>query len=835
VSYTLFARSRPIRTAFLVDESVFVPGTWQIDALLDGIVSASDETWGGRMNPLVLMRPDSDLGVGEWNALKAADPDLLRAFCPLPNEWVSRLHDCLQPWSITVQDESKRQAPEGEPAILWNHIGVQLGGIPVPPTPVNLKRLSQKKLLMIEFSRSCPLDIRRFFHRNFGTYYQWFDHRGNIRRIAWLEDILPLIDVETALISDNSSTCDALDMLAGNIFPPDFRAPLNFTAICQLQGLDIAPGIPCHPYDSTYRVFIGDAARDFAAYWNDVRVSRCWRAPYRHALWVPSELALDESFAGALQRFLYEYTTQHSSGSRTVELASESLDNAALEVLAARLQTGRARCRTRVIDFHARKSAVEQPEAPAAARPRRSLDGANAERFRFQEREETLNLSAPDILVGDGSWSIDAQVEFGTGSGIRLARWWCLPRREGSDLARLIFRKQARVNRDRLFSVPVQRFEASVARPQKPQLCCSLPAEADLVGLLLTGPHGWFDSDDAREGKLESKRRIERVEISSEGKALRGLIDVFGGFWAAREFCERRFWREAFMTMAGQDAKRNAALKERVANVLAKDLPGNKSAVRELATRQARRVMPHFQGSLMDRSISYDELKAILQDVAASQSTEFSASYPAGDATVHELSVRPISELEMAKGLDDLVARNILRCGVEMRCDHCGVHCWFHVDDLKQANICSGCGNYIALPATAPWRYRLNSLVQRSVSARTFAVLQALAQLAHRAMNSFFYSPSLDVYRPGDAQNWHEIDIPCVADGRLIIGEVKDGDFNTADLDGFVEVAERLRPDCAAVFLPVDRLPKSQAATEEIRKRLAGSGVPLEIHGLPQF
>ena len=834
MSYTLFARSRPFRTAFLVDESVFQNGTWQSDALIDGVVSACDETWGGRMNPLVLMRPDLDLSANGWNDLETADPDTVRAFCPLSDEWVGRLHDRLQPWVIAVQDESKREVPEGEPEVLWNHIGVRLEGVPVAPTPANLKRLGRKKLLMIGFANSCPLGIRRFFHRNFGTYYQWFDHRGNIRRIAWLEDILPLIDVETVLVSDITSTCDALDLLAGNIFPPDFRTPLNFIAICQLQGLDIAPGIPGQPYDSLYRVFVGSAACDFAAYWNDLRVSRCWRIPFCHALWVPSELAGDESFAGALQRYLYEYTTQHSSESRTVELVSESLTDDALEVLAARLRNGRAQCRTRIIDSRAKESATERKrEATALTRPRRSLDGTNAERLRFQEREETLNLSTPDILVGDGSWAIDAQLEFGTGSGIWLARWWCLPRREGSDLARLIFRRQARVNRDRLFSIPVRRFEASVARPQKPQLYCSLPADADLVRFLLTGPHGGFDSDDAREGKLESKRPIERVEISSEGKALRGLIDVFGGFWAAREFCERRFWREAFMTMAGQDAKRNTALKERVTNVLAKDLPGKKSDVLELATRQARRVMPHFQGSLMDRSVSYDELKAILRDVAASQPTEFS-SYPAGGTTVIE-AIRPISEEEMAKGLDDLVAGNILRCGVEVRCNHCGVPCWFHVDELKQTNVCSGCGNHIALPATAPWRYRLNSLVQRSVSARTFAVLQALAQLAHRAMSSFFYSPSLDVYRPGDTKNWHEIDIPCVADGRLIIAEVKDGDFNTADLDGFVEVAERLRPDCAAVFLPVDRLPKSQAATDEIRERLASSGVPVEIHGLPQF
>ena len=43
-----------------------------------------------------------------------------------------------------------------------------------------------------------------------------------------------------------------------------------------------------------------------------------------------------------------------------------------------------------------------------------------------------------------------------------------------------------------------------------------------------------------------------------------------------------------------------------------------------------------------------------------------------------------------------LIARNILRVGADVRCPHCGIRTWFHLDELRQFNECSGCGE----PAT---------------------------------------------------------------------------------------------------------------------------------------
>jgi hypothetical protein len=205
-----------------------------------------------------------------------------------------------------------------------------------------------------------------------------------------------------------------------------------------------------------------------------------------------------------------------------------------------------------------------------------------------------------------------------------------------------------------------------------------------------------------------------------------------------------------------------------------------------------------------------------------------------GDSIVHRQDVAPLSETDLKDGLDQLIARNILRVGAKIRCIHCGIHTWFHIDALTQFNECSGCGNALPIPANAQWSYRLNSLVKRCVSAHVLAVLQSLAILARASPWSFFYSPSLDLFGPDSDEVAHEIDVACVSNGSLILGEVKDGRFDEGELRSFTEAVESIRPDRAAIFIRADQLnAKTQQWFSSFQSRVAAAGVRAEIHQLP--
>jgi len=831
-----------MRTAFVIDAHEFPEGTWRCDALLDGIVEAAMMTWGGRNNAIVLIDQDKDLSPGQWKLIEAFDPDRVQAFALLNKLWVERLDAKLMPWEITVDEHAAREEPKEEaPEAKWHWWNISLSGVSAPPSAETLRKYRRSKLLMVEFSPECPLEIRRFFHRNFGSFYQWFDHRGtHVRRIAWLEDILPSIETDAVRISDLDTACAVIHSFAGCLLPPTPRSALRFVAPTEISAFGLNEGFARHDYQSVFRLFVGDSLRDFTAYWNELRLCGGWGVPHRNALWVPASLAESAQFIEALSAYAYEYSGQHSSGSRHVEVTSESLSSAALETICSAFRSGKPRCGASAIESAKRQARLMESLRDNLAAPRAyaRLDSSNAERLRLAERTETIGLKEPDALAGDGRWAVDVQVHFGASHRFNTPEWWCLPRRSGTMMADQIFRTHARVNRWHQFSVEVERQTGHLTQRRKPELHISLPDEARAVEYLLTACHYGFNSDDARKDVLNTLPLLDAVRVSDKGQNLRGLIEKFGSFWTAEDFCRRRFWREALAMLAGQDARRRINLADQIGNVVRSELRGDgkQDEMNAKAERITAKVLPWVHGALEDTPLSYAELKALLDEISTGQPSAQVAEYLSGDTIVHEHGIEPVTEEEMKRGLDQLLARNVLRAGFIVRCKHCGIESWFHVDEVSQFNECAGCGNPRPLTVGIEWRYRLNSLVKRCVSARVMAVLHAMTIIAQRSMACFLYSPNLELYRPGNQNAWRELDIACVSDGELVIGEVKDGSFDKRELERFADAAELIRPERAAVFIPFDRFDaRVQQWLNELQSRLAPAGIRAELHQLPSI
>jgi hypothetical protein len=259
-----------------------------------------------------------------------------------------------------------------------------------------------------------------------------------------------------------------------------------------------------------------------------------------------------------------------------------------------------------------------------------------------------------------------------------------------------------------------------------------LPPESDLVASLIAHHRTGFGYDDLRREQLPVALRCPDIRISHPGQNLRGLIERFGSFWGAEEFCERRLWRAALEKLAGQDARKSeiqgTTIRNKIIKVLRK-IGGIKSPG-DRADMIVRAIMPEIKGALADNPMTYAEFAELLKSVPQTDSSKQGVTYLSGDSIVHRCDVAPLSETELKEGLNQLIARNILRVGVEVRCLHCGIHTWFQIDALTQFSECSGCGNALPIPANAEWSYRLNSLVKRCVSAHVLAVLQSLAVLA---------------------------------------------------------------------------------------------------------
>jgi|GEM_PF-5280630 len=835
MSYVAHAKSRPLRIAFVVPAVSADPSS---DTILDSIVTASQGLWGGRFNPLVVVDGENDLASDEWREIEKADPDRVHAFFPLTEPWVERFDQRLFPWAIN--DESKRWGRSGRPPdTAWNSFPIDAPGVAISPSPNNLQQFGDRKLLALEFGSTCPIEIRRFFHRNYGTYFQYHDAQGNVRRDTGTEKLLLQSNREIFRINDLTSACQALEKFAGSLFPPNFSNALAFIAPCEVSSLGLGAPFPQAPYTHTYRVFVGNHPRDFAAYWNEMRIYGCWQQPYRIALWIPQELISSGEFLGALQKLLFEYSGQHSQGSRHVQITSETVLPEDLSRVAEILDAGNSRVPTEILASDERRKQIGEyfDQYDVGNVPRSMVSTSDAFRFRIMGQSETHAIPKPEVVSVNGSWAVDLQIDLAD-SRSTSSRWWCLPRRSGSYGAPSIFKAPARVNRTHQFSVEVERQVGPMSRNIRPEIHVHMPSESSVALNLLVGGPRPFNSDDARREQANQRSIVQKWATSEKGNYLRGLIELFGSFWTAGEFLERRFWREVFLKLAGHEPDKEAKLGQLVADYLVKKLPPTLGVKKETVQKQSPMIGKglinriHNRLNFSDQPLSLYELRQFLGDSNTEAAANKITEYRSGNTIVDVSTLAPLSDDDLQAGVDRLLALNILRSGAEIRCRNCGIPTWVHVDQLRQRNECAGCGFEHAVASTIEWKFRLNTLAQRCVSQNVLAVLQALVQIADNAYHSFFYVPNVDLVLLGLATPC-ELDIICVVDGKLVIGEVKDGDFDESDFERLAQIAELLRPDRAAIFVPHAYHQKAAGWFETFRIRLNRFGVEAELHALP--
>ena len=830
--YSIYVKHRPTRTAFLIDIGVFVPNSPRFEELVDEVVRHNYKLWGGRINPIIFFSGES-LNAENLKRLELVDVDCIKSFSPLTEPLRNQLAEKFQPWNIEVIDLTH----------LESRIRVESYSITVSPTPEILQSLGDSKFLLFEFTPNCDPLLQRFIHRNFGTYFQWIQHKTTvIRREAWLENLIPKINAQRVHISDRASLARALIELAGAVptTPNDYRPPLRFVAPCDLSS--ISESFPLWPINKLYQVIVGDAPDDLSEHWNGTFLNQTCTKPYEHQLWLPSELAREPLLQDALKNWLRRYTGTGSSEAKTVEFLSASLPSTELEKLRLEI-CGNAGAWTP-------RSEVAKPETLAARKkkaemdfiPRRSSVLSNfndAKRYSATGEQITLSLDKPDILAEKinpyGVWMVDVQIELISPHHPTLPdqSWWIVPKLNSGGLLFNMFRGAARVNRYGLFSVRVENQSANHVRRVKPELKIQLPNQLSVPRLLIEHPfYQPIFTIDARYNQPTKKQIITHVNYSDKGEYLHGLIRVFGNFWTARDFCDRRFWRIMFEKLAGRDARKDRNLRKDIVNLLNKH-----SQPKGDADKLAGRILGRVHGRMDGESLPFSDFKIELDKLAQTPMPK-EIVYPQGNTIVSHHDAQHLTEEEMRRGLDDLISLNVLRPGVYVRCSFCGIKTWYHVDELKQQVRCPGCGYEAAIGAQQEWFYALNSLAEMSVSQGQLAVMQALTALTQQHHQSFFFSPSLNLFKEGHGKPWHEIDVVAVADGELVIGEVKDGerDVTKTDFDELAEIAEALRPQRAILFLPAERVTKNTVKLlNEVRNRMSPLGIEAQIFALPTF
>lgn len=855
--FTVFAKPRPIRIAFFLQE------TEEFDSALDGLASWSSKFWGGRQSAVALLDNRGTLSTDTWQELIRFDPDHIYSFASLSDALLAKLDDELLPWCIresrSVKSKAKDKPKQGASEALlnpeiWIEEHIEAPAVAVPPTEKNLHALGKHPLLLFHFDKSCPLMLRRFVHRNFGTYDQWFDLRsGEPRSLGWLEDLLAKTPVNRFRVDDLPSLCSALQQISGTPFGRDYKPALAFTAPCELTSAHLPRSFPHGTFGHTYRVVVGSTLRDFVLYWRSClnEGDGVWHSPFRHCLWIPRELISEAAFVAALKNWLYHFTGQGSSGSHDVEVTSVSASQADMSPLFDTSRSGLHCFPTRFVaagEIEARwqRERVERGDG----RLMTGLSGGSAERLVAVESNQTRELQPPAVIQPEapaGTWAVDVQVEREKGEDGSRDSWWSLPRRSGRDVAGWIFRCPARVSRSGLFAVRVERSSTWPGTQSPARIQVQLPAEREVLHSLLIQRGSWFDYDDARHERIQIKRAVAEIQISDAGRKLRGLIDLFGGFWRARDYAERTFWQETFYRMAGRGARYDTNFQTETAQTIAKEVKKFAGALPEpdrnkLAERITNRLLARVGQRLLGVPLTAVEMEndraRLEKDMQSNpQAAAKLLQYSAGDTLVHMSGVTPVTREQFEEGLQDLVELSVMRMGMSVTCPRCRMKPWIEVERLKQAGMCPGCGSAMPLVTETPWSYTLNPLVHHCVNHRMFAVWQALSYLSPR-FGSFFYTPSSELHftQPINDDSKREVDVLCVTDGELLLGEVKTGGLHEKDFLDFAAISAAIRPDRAAIFIELDQFgANTKKWFGQFRHQLEPLGINGQLFCLPNY
>lgn len=847
MSTTLFARNRPIRIAYLVDAERFSGSSSLIDPLIDAFIGHANLVWGGHCDPLIYAPLHAELSPADIRTLRKYDPDRVHVLGTIGDCLLKQLDAELSLWEVTEEEALKPERLGTDLVEAVRKVSISVPAAPIVPSKTNLTKAPSNRLLMFAFSSDCPDAYRQFLHRDFGTFYQWIDDRGAVRRIAWLETLMQEIETLRYEVKDDATFSSTIRELVANSVGHFPGRSFLFVAPCELPSLHLHAPFQNASIAFAYRIVLGKTPEDFVLFWNLCAELDAWKRPYQHFLWIDPELLQSADLVSALVPWIQLQADSYGSN-RNIELLSRSLSGSQLEQIRETLRTAGCWSIIRVAnaDEFGTQMNLRWEEMHRNKQPRRLLSGNNAQRFTMSGRDETIYLGELGNFAGefgDVSWAIDLQIGRKVRPGdIRGDSFWALPLRHGESLASAVLPSAlSRVNEDWLLAAEINHLRIGQLTQKAPELRIRIPEDFEAIWTMLREPltGGRRGGRDLR-ARLRREASIVGVEISPEGKQLQALITLIGALWRAEIYFGRRLWRDLFTRMAGRDARQEENLRTEVTNSIWKGFEN------ELPVERLERLVPSTTEPVLRRvgnrlPARYVLLSDLLEQRNAEQEKyeqlekdgQKRIVYVDGEITVETDRPRPLSIEDLQSNINTLVALNFLRPGLVQKCRHCGESVFYHVDDLRQELRCRGCGQTNSLSIWAGWALSLNSLAQRCISGGSLSVALALSQIESR-VSSFFWVPSLHHGQHG--RNWREIDFACVAGGEFWIGEVKSGRVTANDVQRFGDVAEVIRPDRAALYVEFDQIDGSvEVLVQQLQRRLSPLGVQAYLHALPIF
>jgi hypothetical protein len=149
--------------------------------------------------------------------------------------------------------------------------------------------------------------------------------------------------------------------------------------------------------------------------------------------------------------------------------------------------------------------------------------------------------------------------------------------------------------------------------------------------------------------------------------------------------------------------------------------------------------------------------------------------------------------------IDEYVERGVLYRGYIFVCENCSDAAWHSIADVDQTFTCNRCGlqqvykhQHWKMPNEPLWYYKLDEMVYLMLKNNGHVPLLTLNKLRVSSKESFLFCHELRIFRKEGHKAFLEMDICCIANGKLCIGEAKSNGDLKGDLTE-IQTAERYR------------------------------------------
>lgn len=752
-------KTRPIKIAYIVPSEDGIEAHY----ILDAVFFESYTRWCGALTLIVPTLGDNLLNVSYLDWLAHYDPDIICSYSELAEETIKQISHACNP--IVFFKYQKKDKVEGYKNYIvdWYH-EFSLQPLCSISTIIQLSaQIAHDKKIVLATQMQVYED-KRFFSDNFGIRHK-ID--GYTRPIGGLYDTL-LFDPENNVTLDatfkTNSQIELLDKIGDN----------HITTMYELS-------VACtenHPrgywsdYSDKFKLFIGNTCLDRINFWN----SRLLTSTGYGAIIVSPDLLNDIDFKKALGSFLNKNNFLGSGGGAYIaEIRSFTLKESDLLEIQKSIQEV----------THNHVSLPEVLKALMLPKPISTLLKTTSRShytasydtlihsFKINETlnknieanrpNHLLNVPSRYEFLSDGQWVVDLEVERANNLSmvINAPDVWRLPIRPA--VTRVFTERLSRVTQSNLISlIPIKkdasRFNSGVEMHY--DLC--IPTDEIFFSSIIQGNWQSLMQEDLR--LVFRPNPYQKWKISDKGQYLRGVISMLGHLDIAYKCLTEKFWR---------DVLRRNQLNNIESHVISEEIPKN------IFTQQDLYTVLERNRDIKERLLSEYNFK-------------------------NERQAKNYLRANFDDSLEFLVHQNVFSRIYQWRCVFCGHSNVFLVDELKNINHCQICMEQHNLPISFEWKYKLNEFVWNALckSNNGLSVLWTIGFLHENLGNNFFYLPEVQLFNEARAKApTMEIDVLCVIDGKLYVGEVKKTVSQyldkQEDINKFIEVIERIKPDVA--------------------------------------